>query len=250
MRFSPLVAALALAALPFSLPAEVRPGDSLDHVFATLGHPKGELTFYGARILLYDRGEVKLRDGVVYESNVVSNEELRRRAEADAIATERARIAAAERRAELQAEGERVRQQKLSDGYFLSQSASEQAAYWRSFQARYPMVSVGYELAAAERQANEEASIRMARLEQERRLAEMEYRVSEAERRARQAEYDARRARSVSYTETVYYPTPTVIYTRPVVRYNPIVVPCPPVYQPIVVPVAPCPPPQTGVTLI
>jgi hypothetical protein len=118
-------------------------------------------------ILFFDRGEVVLRDGVVADSNLLSESELlTKRAQDEERRALLARVAA-ERRSELEAEGLALKQSKVDSPGFQSLSASERVAFWRRFQLRYPMVSVDLELSAALAQAKVEQAERDRRAAQD-----------------------------------------------------------------------------------
>ena len=56
---------------------------------------------------------------------------------------------AEENRMQRESEGLALKQSKLDDPQFSGLPAAEHVAFWRSFQNRYPMVSVDLELGAA-----------------------------------------------------------------------------------------------------
>ena len=184
-------------------------GDLSADVHRVLGEPQGYIKSGGTEFLLYDRGRVELKDGVVTGVDLVSAET----AEAMRLAREQQRAARAEasrrRRETLREAGETLRLQKLGDPAFQSAAAGEQLAFWQQFRRRYRDVNVDFEYAQAlarHRQELEKDAL-------ERRLAELERRLDDTAERARRAELEAEEARRRSYS-TVYYRHSPVVYAR------------------------------------
>jgi len=161
--------------------AEVRIGDSVDDVRASLGAPRGQLTVGGRQILHFDRGEVELQGGAVTRVALVTPAEFqareaRRAAEAARLGEETARR---------NAEGEAVKARRLADPSFLAAPLTYQLEVWRNFAVRYPGVSVAEQFAVLRMRLAEQIAERQS---QETRLAELEERVNQAEARADEAD--------------------------------------------------------------
>lgn len=199
---------LMILIVVFSVSAEeISVGDPLDRVYEILGVPDGYMQIDDREWVYYDRGKITAREGVVESVSLVSQDEadrVRARDEAEWRAVQA-------RRAARVREGERIRNQVLSDARFLSMTAAQRVSYWEGFQQQYPEVNIDgvYQATRREYQRDQDQQ-RLAQAEQ-RRLSELETRVREAEQRARDAEYRAAGPR-VNY----YYPAPVVVRTLPV----------------------------------
>ncbi|MEZ5278171.1 MAG: hypothetical protein R3F07_17450 [Opitutaceae bacterium] len=162
----------AVVLLPLLLPltslvAGILPGDSAQDVRAELGVPNGSVEIGQTRILFFDRGEVVLREGVVADTNLLSESELvAKRAHEEERRNLLARVAE-ERRLLLESEGLALRQSKVDSPGFQSLPASERVAFWKQFQLRYPTVPVDLELGAALAQAKVEQAERDQRAARE-----------------------------------------------------------------------------------
>jgi hypothetical protein len=128
----------------------IRIGDSMNRVLEVFDTPQGVVKGGGQTILIYDRGMVTLIGGKVVKIEIVSPAQL----EENRLETERER--AESRKADALA-----RQRRIVDGNaelatrradvaFGKSTAADRVAYWKSFQGRYPEVSVGAELESAE----------------------------------------------------------------------------------------------------
>jgi hypothetical protein len=140
LRFTSLV--LGLSALPAVVAvraAEVRPGNTLGEVRASLGIPRGEANLGDRQLLYYDRGEVELRAGSVTRVALLSDREF--------AAREARRAAESERVRARNAEGEALKARRLADADFRSAPPEYQLAYWENFIRRYPGVSCADQLA-------------------------------------------------------------------------------------------------------
>lgn len=197
---------LILLAVAPARAEDVAVGDPAEKVYSVLGTPRGAVRSGTLELLQFDRGRVEIREGVVTEVDLVSEEEARARQE------DRARQAA-----ELQAKREAYREQQLLAGIeardrananpeFLASSGSRQLEFWDSFRRRFPGVPVESEYTAALAKRDREAEAAAT----EKRLAEMERRVADAEDRAEQAEKDAEDAKRDSRRRQVYYLPPYV----------------------------------------
>lgn len=143
-----------------SLFAEIAPGDPAEAVRRELGAPNGLVAIGQTEILFFDRGEVVLRDGYVMDTNLLSESELIAKKAQDEERRDLLARIAEQRRGELEVEGLALKQAKIDSPGFQALPASERVAYWKQFQARYPMVSVDLELSAATAQAGIEETER------------------------------------------------------------------------------------------
>ena len=180
-----------LLSLPLALAAaEVKTGDSLNDVRATLGAPRGQLKIGDRQILHYDRGEIELQSGSVTRVALLSV--------GDYTALEAKRAADAvrinEENVRLDAQGEELKARKLADSAFAASPLTYQLAFWQDFSRRYPGVPVTEQLTVAHMRVAEQFNAQHA---QEERLAELEARVTDAEARADAA--DAKAYRFASY---------------------------------------------------
>lgn len=179
-------------------------GDPAARVRELLGEPRGSIRSGTVEMMQYDRGRVVIREGVVAELELVSEEV------ATAQKLERARQAEDLQRArDLWREQQRVagieiRDRAVNSPEFQSSSGTRQVEFWTSFRRRYPDVPVDPEYTAALARRDSES----AKAETDRRLASMELRVAEADARARQAEADAKQAERNNRRRYVYYAPP------------------------------------------
>jgi len=188
--------------------AAAQPGDPREAVLAELGAPAGQIRLESVELLYYDRGTVRLTNGVVAEAKLVSPEqaaELRAKREAEAAARRQAEAELRERRI---AEGTNELARLLSDAAFLTSTPDRQVAVWQDFMKRYPEVNVSRWYVDA--LARHQQQVRDA--QQQQRLAELEWRTRQAEARAEAAEDEARRARS---RPVVVYAPPYWPYVQP-----------------------------------
>jgi len=220
-----ITAAVLAATVAGAVEATIAIGDTEAAVLEALGEPSGYIRMDGMQMLYYDRGHVKINDGVVSEVSLISDAQLtaRRKAAED----ERMRKAQreAERRNELQLEGLAIKRRMLESGELDGATAQNQVDAWSDFRNRYPGVPVETQLASAlqrlelqldrnrteaeGRQRDLEIQLRIAELQE--RVARTEQRARDAEQRARDAEDDSRRSR-YSYTYPVnvtHYPVQT-----------------------------------------
>jgi hypothetical protein len=164
--------------------AEVQRGDSLDHVRNTLGAPRGELSRGDIQVLVYDRGEVELRDGVVSKVLLRSADEQAAYAQRAEEQNARARQENEARRARLLSEGEALKERKLADPNFVNAPASAQLSFWLDFARAYPEVPVADLLLSARNRVAAEYAADERRRRQDETIAALERRVAEAEARA------------------------------------------------------------------
>ncbi|MSU47188.1 MAG: hypothetical protein EXS42_08745 [Lacunisphaera sp.] len=164
-----------LLALPLAMTAaEVRPGDTLTNVRATLGVPRGQL-------LYYERGEIELQAGAVTRVALLSVDDHASREARRAAAAVRIREEQEIRRARLSTEGEALKARKLADPSFLATPLAYQVAFWEDFSRRYPDVASAEQLTIARLRFAEQFEGKRARALQEERLAELEDRLIAAE---------------------------------------------------------------------
>lgn len=204
-RLATLLGLFLLAGAP-AWAEDVVVGDSTEKVYSVLGTPRGAVRSGTLELLQFDRGRVEIRDGVVTEVELVSEEEARARQE------ERARQAAELRarreawREQQRLAGIEARDRAIANPEFLASSGDRQVEFWDSFRRRFPDVPVESEYTAALAKRDREAEAAAT----ERRLADMERRVADAEARAKQAEKDAEDAKRDSRRRQVYYLPPYV----------------------------------------
>ncbi|HKB57361.1 MAG TPA: hypothetical protein VKC51_07205 [Lacunisphaera sp.] len=174
-----------LLALPLVLTAmEVRPGDTLNNVRATLGAPRGQLRVDGRQLLYYERGEIELRAGAVTRVALLSEEDHAAREARRAAAAVRFREEQEILCARLSTEGEALKARKLADPSFLAAPLAYQVAFWEDFSRRYPDVASAEQLTIAHLRLAEQLEEKRDRELREERLAELEARLLAAEDRA------------------------------------------------------------------
>jgi len=169
-----LAALLAVGAAGVN--ATVQPGMTRSEVVEEVGEPKGVIRMPDRTRLLYERGEVTLRDGAVSAVDLVSpeawakreKERARERAEWEAC-RERLR----QRRIET---GRRIKRERLNSASFANLPAQERLEFWRSFQRRYPEVDISEPLNRALEAAREAREDR-----QRKRIRELEARIDRLE---------------------------------------------------------------------
>lgn len=180
--------------------SEIHPGDSREQVISLLGEPQGSVQMETAEWLLYPRGKLRLVEGRVIESSLLSPEAFQEQQEIEqrlqAQKEKRERI----ERQERIRKGRTVKDRILTDAGYFSKSADERIQIWSTFQQQYPEVDVRSELSLARR--DQERDARQA--VQSRQISDLEFRVALAEERALEAERASRRRRSFEYP--VLYP--------------------------------------------
>ncbi|MDE3084351.1 MAG: hypothetical protein KGJ37_03905 [Verrucomicrobiota bacterium] len=159
---------------------------SRQDVITELGRPRGQVQRGDEEILFFDQGQVRLVDGRVTFSDLMSpGDAARLQAEREANDAR-----AMEERRQRIAQGEALKARMLAEPAFVSAPADYQLAFWKNFRLRYPEVSCDdeYSLALAryERQSAEQ--------ENAQRIADLEARVADTEARAIRAEREARSA--------------------------------------------------------
>jgi hypothetical protein len=191
MKLSQFILWSMVASATCGFASEIKIGDSKETVLEVLGEPTGFMSINETLVLLFDRGEVVLKNSTVSDFELISQEQ------ADLNKEE-----VAKRLAVLEQEGLALKKEKLADPNFISSPTAYQLAYWRDFRTQYPMVPVNNLIDALEIKNKEERALLEDLTEQDQRIAELEYRLSIAEERAENA-----RRRSIRYTPYYDYPT-------------------------------------------
>jgi len=173
------------------LTAAIHLGDDLEKVIDELGKPIGTVSLRDKTLLLYPQGEVSLKEDVVTEIDLMSEEEFQ--AEQERLERERVEwLAQKERRAQAhKEEGESIRAAKITSASFTALPAKDRVDYWRRFQINYPNVDVTEELA----KALESYQTELTELKAQQRIAELEARVAQAEQEAAAARLETERLR-------------------------------------------------------
>jgi len=211
------LAAIALCAglANFTLPVcAVSLGDSRVSVQSELGKPDGSTTIGNREILCYPRGQVRLQDGRVVSSTLISETAFAtQQAREEEDAKRRAQLAAA-REAQLETEGRVILADRETNPDFLALPAHEQLRLWQIFAARYPMIPVGEEIARMRgRVETEEANLLLASA-RERELALLEARIEAVERRATRRGHDGGRSYRGSYYGYPLFAAPSLRKSR------------------------------------
>ena len=198
-------------------PDTVNVGDSFERVRTVLGRPESFIGIGDRQVLYYPRGKVELVEDVVFDVELVSEEE----ATARRIRMEEEQFRLAQRLLEQQlareAEGRRMRDQKLTDSTFLAAPASRRVAFWQDFAKRYPEVALPPDYDQALREYRLEQEMARTQQREDARMRTLEARVEEAEWRAALAEDTAqRRARRDRYTYPLLPVAPVVVVQPPV----------------------------------
>jgi hypothetical protein len=229
-----------LLALPLVLSAgEVRPGDTLNTVRATLGAPRGQLLVDGRQLLYYERGEIELRAGAVTRVALLSEEDHAAREARRAAAAVRFREEQEILRARLSTEGEALKARKLADASFLAAPLAYQVAFWEDFSRRYPDVTSAEQLTIAHLRRAEQLEEKRARELREERLADLEARLLAAETRAdRNRSYAAFNSDGYARHPFTFWPVEYRFFDSPLpYAVSPSQFSVPPVYRTDYVPV-------------
>jgi len=195
--------------------SEIRKGLSLKETIRRLGQPAGLIELRDKTLLLYPRGEVTLRDDVIVEFDLMTEEafaedQARLEREREEWLIQREKLAQARKE-----EGRAIKADKLSSSAFAALPAKDRVDYWRSFQIRYPEIDVSEQIAAALKSYESE----LTELRSQRRIAELEARVAAAEREAAAAKLETEKLREE--TETLSDRRYGLrYYTDPVIRRN------------------------------
>jgi len=194
---------------------EIRKGLSLKETIQTLGEPAGLIELRDKTLLLYPRGEVTLRDDIVVEFDLMTEEafaadQARLKREREEWLMQQEKLAEARKE-----EGKAIKAAKLSSSAFAALPAKDRVDYWRSFQIRYPDIDVSEQIASALEGYESE----LTELRSQQRIAELEARVAAAEREAAAARLEAEKLREETKTVSdrrygLRY------YTDPVIRRN------------------------------
>ncbi|MGJ8651461.1 MAG: hypothetical protein ACSHX4_13975 [Opitutaceae bacterium] len=212
---------LACPALIFAENVEIKVGQTLKETIALLGKPVGTIELREKTLLLYPQGEVALRNDLVVEIDLMSDEAFaadqeRLRIEREEWLVQKERDA--ERRIE---EGENLKSSKMKSSAFAALPAKDRVDYWRSFQIRFPEIDVSEEIS----RALEGYESELAELKSQHRIAELEARVALAEKEAATARLEAQKAqqqaeanKNSNYYGLRYYTDPVIrkpYYYRP-----------------------------------
>ena len=182
MRTSPIALAVVIAVATCAARA-VQPGDLRDAVVAELGRPTGKVAMGGVETWYYPRGQVRLRDGRVFFTDLMSDADLAARTAAEEAAQLRIQKEQQQRLAQLTEEGQAALAGRKSDPTFVLLSAAEQLAYWKLFAVRYPMISLENELVALRQRIDDEQRLRELDRINASRVAELQSRLAVAEAR-------------------------------------------------------------------
>ena len=174
-----------LLVLPLTIFAgEVKRGDNIEAVRATLGTPRGQSRLGARELLYFDRGEVELSAGLVTRVAL--------RSEKDQAAFEAKRTAEADRvrrqNQTLLTEGEALKNRMLADPAFQATPLSYQVAFWQNFSRKYSMVSCTEQLSIAQARLDEQVQATQ-KSEQAQRIADLEAKARERERENRARTY-------------------------------------------------------------
>lgn len=191
MKAPLLLAALLLTFYLPTLASTIEPGQTNAQVLEALGKPMGTIELREKTLLLYPQGEVTLKEGVVTEIDLMSEEQFE--ADQERLAREREEwLEQQERLAALRLEeGEALRASKMQSRAFASLPAKDRVEYWRSFQTRYPEVDVSPQIA----KALESYQTELEELRSQQRIAELEARVAQAEKEAATARLETEQLR-------------------------------------------------------
>jgi len=214
--------ALLLPLVASAANSKVEIGQTQEQAVEALGKPEGIIDLGDKTRLLYPEGEVTIREGVIVEIDLMSDEQF-------AKDQERAKQQHAEwvvQQEKLAADrikaGEKLKAFKLQSSTFAALPAKDRVEYWRGFQVKFPQVDVSPEIA----RALESYQAEIAELKTQQRIAELETSVAQAKketeaarletaklREATEARNDASNFRIREYysPQPYYYPTPRII---------------------------------------
>jgi hypothetical protein len=186
------------------------PGQPESAVYAALGQPIGHIILPDHIYLLFNRGEVILRNGIVSEVKLISQAEYAARA-AQAAALQAKRLADSARLAAM-------RKEFLSDPRYQSLSTRDRLLALQSFDQNNPGSDIGqdYDSLLAVYQAELAAQSQLADLEK--RLTDAEQQAADAEQQAANAEQQAAAAEQQA-SNPVSTPAPS---GQPITYYAPV----------------------------
>ncbi|MBL4574790.1 MAG: hypothetical protein JKY51_01650 [Opitutaceae bacterium] len=170
---------------------EIKIGDSKDTVLDLLGDPSGFMEINETLVLFFDRGEIILKNDIVSDFDLVSEEEVQLNKK-DEI----------KRLAILEKEGLALKEEKLSDPDFIYAPTIYQIAYWKDFRARYPMIPVNNLIDTLEIKNSEELADLRNQTETDQYIKDLEYRLLIAEEQAANV-----RRNTFFYTSYLSYPS-------------------------------------------
>jgi hypothetical protein len=172
----------------FKAPKE---GQTAAQVLEFLGDPIGTIELREKTLLLYPRGEITLKNGLVTSVDLMQSAEfeaaqeiLRQEREDWLLRQERNAI-------KQKALGEALRAEKLQSTAFAALPAKDRVDFWRRFQIQYPQIDVEAEVVAA----LESYQVELKELKSQQRIAELEKRVAEAEKEAATARMETEKLR-------------------------------------------------------
>jgi hypothetical protein len=198
--------------------AKVELGQSFEQTVEILGKPIGLIELRDKTLLLYPQGEITLRE------NKISNIDLMSAAQFSAdqarlkLEREEWLIQQEKRAAARLKEGEQLKAYKMQSNKFTALPAKDRLDYWRSFQVRFPEVTVDDQIS----RALESYAVELTELKNQHQIAELEARVAKAEQEAATARLETEKLRketdSVSNSKIRirdHYTTPYNYYYRP-----------------------------------
>ncbi len=178
-----------------------------------MGKPLGFIKGGQFELLYYPRGRVKLAEGVVVESDIVSKEAYQQQQVERAVLNELRRKKMEEIKRKLYAEGLERKQEILNSIDYRMASSKEKVAVWRAFKQSYPNVSIDEEYVALLKVRESELKVEA----QEKKIEQLEARVRTAENQAAATREEARNTRHQPVYVEPFYVEPTYRHTSYVV---------------------------------
>lgn len=184
-----LISFTLLITVHWTAAASLNIGDNLETTLSNLGKPIGTIELREKTLLLYPEGEVILKNDVVIEIDLMSDEEFE--AEQQRLQREREEWLAEQARLEEARtnEGESILAAKRTSMAFASLPSKDRVEYWRSFQVLYPSIDVTDELA----RALDSYQTELAELKSQQQIAQLEARVARAEQEAASARLETQK---------------------------------------------------------
>lgn len=211
---------LLFTMLAGAIHAESYLGWHREQLEGVLGKAAGVIEMGEATVLMFERGDVTMRGGVVVEQNIMSEHEHRAYVEARMHAKKRWQEILQRRKTIMHERALDLKRSKLNDPDFLALPLDEQIAFWGSFKAANPEISIEphyTQLLQRYQDFLDQQRVKQLQAEYSERIASAEERVADAEARAARAEREAARARNTFY----YYTPPTFYPTYPSVYFMP-----------------------------
>jgi hypothetical protein len=191
MKTCTIIVGLLTFAVLFATSPKIKLGDNLEQTINTHGKPMGTIELRDKTLLLYPEGEITLRDDLVTEIDLMTDEQfaadqerLQREREEWLYLQERLSVARIE-------EGKKLKKFKISSHAFAELPAKDRVDYWRSFQIRYPEIDASTEIA----NALEGYEAELQELKSQQRYAELEARVARAEKETAAARVETEKLR-------------------------------------------------------